>query len=414
MYIDKLMKNSGFLMLSKLIGSGCGLLFWLVASRYYSSENIGLAVTMLAAMNMIANLSLCGLNISIISYLPEERDKSGLLNTCSSTIMITSLVLSSTFLIFLNYLVPSLHFIHEHISSMLIFILMTMFTALLLQQTSVFVSFREAQWPIVQNVFGAVRLVVLPLFISIASLGIFVSYGSGIVLALLIGNIVLMRLLRNHRFALLVNKDTLSKMATYAYKNYISNIVQSAPIFLMPIMISNILGSDSSAYFYIPWTLATALFLIPDSVSMSLLAERSALPKSASRNALKSLCLVALLMVPAIITLSLFSESILSLYGNGFAESSTDLLVILAISAIFVAINAIYLAEKRAKREMNYVIILVGAITSAALLGGYVCLITYGLIGIGYAWLLSNGIVALFVLYSYGKQYVKGVPNAAV
>ena len=79
---DPLFKNAYFLMFSSLTSAGSGFFFWLIAARFYSTADIGLASAIISAMGLISMLSLLGFDISLVRFLPEREDKQELINSC--------------------------------------------------------------------------------------------------------------------------------------------------------------------------------------------------------------------------------------------------------------------------------------------------------------------------------------------
>jgi len=68
---DPLFKNAYFLMFSSLTPAGSSFFFWLIAARFYSTADIGLASAIISAMGLISMLSLLGFGISLVRFLPE-------------------------------------------------------------------------------------------------------------------------------------------------------------------------------------------------------------------------------------------------------------------------------------------------------------------------------------------------------
>ena len=68
---DPLFKNAYFLMFSSLTSAGSGFFFWLIAARFYSTADIGLASAIISAMGLIAMLSLLSFDISLVRFLPK-------------------------------------------------------------------------------------------------------------------------------------------------------------------------------------------------------------------------------------------------------------------------------------------------------------------------------------------------------
>ena len=83
---DPLFKNAYFLMFSSLTSAGSGFFFWLIAARFYSTADIGLASAIISAMGLISMLSLSGFDISLVRFLPEREDKKEPINSCCLTI----------------------------------------------------------------------------------------------------------------------------------------------------------------------------------------------------------------------------------------------------------------------------------------------------------------------------------------
>lgn len=78
---------------------------------------------------------------------------------------------------------------------------------------------------------------------------------------------------------------------------------------------------------------------------------------------------------------------------------------IMAISAIFVAINAVIGSIFRVKKKIKQLII-VNVIGTIVILGLSYILISQGLIGIGYAWVIGTLIMSLVfgVMWVMGKR----------
>ena len=78
---NPLYRNSIFLMLSSTVGAGTGFIFWIIAARLYSTEDVGLSSAIVSVMRLLMLLSFVGLNIGFIRYLPEKENKKDFVNT---------------------------------------------------------------------------------------------------------------------------------------------------------------------------------------------------------------------------------------------------------------------------------------------------------------------------------------------
>lgn len=105
-----------------------------------------------------------------------------------------------------------------------------------------------------------------------------------------------------------------------------------------------------------------------------------------------------LILVPAVMLILVLADKLLLLFGGSYSESATTLLRILAISALPLAINVIYLAIKRVQMRLKLIIGLTAFVAIVTLGLSYLLLPQMGINGVGVAWLISQGVVALGII----------------
>jgi len=185
---DPLFKNAYFLMFSSLTSAGSGFFFWLIAARFYSTAEVGLASAIIAAMGLISMLSFLGFDISLVRFLPEREDKTELINSCLTISFIVSLALTAIFIAGIEIWSPSLSIIRENKILLLLFVLFTAIAPLHgLQSSGVFVGFRKTEYSFFQAIAIFVRLAIVPFLVAFGALGIYASYGLTPVLAFGLG-----------------------------------------------------------------------------------------------------------------------------------------------------------------------------------------------------------------------------------
>ena len=169
-------------------------------------------------------------------------------------------------------------------------------------------------------------------------------------------------------------------------------------------MVINLLGAEPNAYFYIAWTISSILFGTPLAISLSLFAEGSHDERQLNQDTMRSLKLTTLLLIPIVLILFFAGDKVLLLFGQAYSENAAGLLRVLAVSALPLSLNYIYFSRKRVEMKMKSVIILAAFIAMATLVLSYFLLPRMGILGVGVAWLSSQGIVALIVFYRLGKS----------
>ncbi|NQE52353.1 hypothetical protein C5S29_02070 [ANME-1 cluster archaeon GoMg3.2] len=385
-------------MINRITGAGAGFFFWLFAARFYTPADVGLATAIIAAMNLLVLFSVLGFNFAIIAYLPTEKDKKGMINSCFTIIGLFSLLLSLLFISGINFWSPALAIIKENTTFLILFVLFTVAASLSFLQSNVFVAVREAKYSFIQSLVAITRIAILPFLIILSVFGIYLSYGLGIIMALIIGNFLILKVLPVYKPIPAIKKRIINKMMHFSFGNYIASIFEGLPGIVLPLLIINMLGAEMTAYFFIAWAFSGLLLMVPSGTSLSLFAEGSYNPDEIERNARRSIKFLFLLLIPAIVGIFLFGKYILLIFGEEYVNNAFEMMLILALATIPFSVNALYISIKRAQKEIMPVIYIYGFVALFTIVGGYVLLGWMGLIGIGIAWLLANGVIALGVV----------------
>jgi O-antigen/teichoic acid export membrane protein len=78
-----------------------------------------------------------------------------------------------------------------------------------------------------------------------------------------------------YRFRPGVVREVVNDLAHFAFSNYVATVLWSAPVLLLPILITNLSGPEANAYFYVASNVGGLLATIPTAISMSLFAHSS-------------------------------------------------------------------------------------------------------------------------------------------
>jgi len=394
---SSLLKNSFYLMLTTLTGAGSGFFFWFICAKFYSPEEIGLAAAIISAMGILSVLSRMGLDIGVIRYLSDEEDKNGMINSCLSSTLLASTVVTFIFLQGVHYFSPKLEIIRNDFFLLIIFIVVTIANSLLVTQGNIFSALRSAKYSFLQNLVAVLRIIILPLLIAWGLNGIYLSYGVGIFSAAVLGNYYILKVLASYKPTFSLKHEILGRIIRFSFGNYIATIFEAVPNFLLPLLVLNILGAEQNGYFYISWSLSAVLLMIPRSTTMSLFAEGSFQSEKYKNHFLKSTLFIFVTLIPSICIFYIYSENILAIFGIDYAENAVELLQLFSVATIPYAINMLYITTRRIQKKVIEVICVYGFVGIFSIIGGNFLIAYYGLIGVAIAWALGNGIVAVIV-----------------
>jgi len=202
-----------------------------------------------------------------------------------------------------------------------------------------------------------------------------------------------------------IEKKVLNELSHYAPGNYVARILLQLTIYVLPLVVLNILGAEMNAYFYIAWTLAVALQVIPSSISNSLFAEGSNDEASIRVNTAKSLKFVFLLLVPLTLLILIIAGKLLLLFGQPYADNAALLLRILVVAVIPWGINYLYVSIERVRKNIKGIIGVTAAATCLSLGLSYFVMLRMGLVGVGIGYTAGQTIVAIAVVIHLWRRY---------
>ncbi len=389
-----LYRNAFFLIMNQVVLSGFGFLFWAIVVRIYAVRDVGLASALISSLEFISMLSLIGFDIALIKYMPKADRKSTLSSSCFFLSAFIAILISSIFVIGLGLFSRELMFLQDSVILSASYIILVSFYPIFTLVDGVFIALRKAQFVLLKNIiFSSLKLVLPFLLVFMGSFGVFSSMGLSALFALFF---ILMFMPFRLRFRF--SPDVIKRMFRFSSGNYLANIFRFAPGMLLPIIITDIINPETAAYFYVGFMVAYFLFIIPTSISHSLLAEGSHDINSVKINIRRAYSFSFLVLIPLVVLIFLFGDYLLLLFGTEYSKNSFPLLKVLSVSALPFALNAIYATIKNIKHEVK-VVVTINFVTAIGILLLSFILRDFGLIGIGFAWLIGQITGNLVVLY---------------
>jgi len=396
-----LYSNAFYLMLNTAVMALCGFFFWMVVARFYTEAEVGFSSAIISAISLIAIISLVGLNTSLIRFLPQADKPQELMNTCYTLSSLVSLIVASVFVVGLGFWSPALAFIQQNAIFTAAFIVFALLWTLSSLVDSTFIARRRASFVLSKNTIYSVLKIPLPVLFVLffRTFGIVASWGIAIAIALAVSLFLFLPKVQNpYKPVPTLRSGLIKDMWHYSAGNYLANLLASSPTLILPLMVVNLLGAEQNAYFYIAWAIAGLLFAIPGAVSQSLFAEGSHFEDKLRENVTKSLKFTFLLLVPAVIIFILVGKWLLLAFGQSYSLNALKLLWILSLSSLPRSINYIYTSILRVKSRLKELMAIWGFMAISVLLASYLIMPATGIIGIGYAWLGAQAVVAIYIL----------------
>ncbi len=388
---SSLLVNSMYLMLGTVSVAVFGFVFWIIVTRSYPSDVVGMTATLLSVSGLISMLGLVGFDTTFVRFLPHSKTRrDDHMSTGIILVATMSGILSLGFVLSLPLTSPSLAFVSHNAIYAAAFVFFTVVTALNTLTNAIFLAFKSARDIFIINILFSALKVALPLLVAEGTaMTIFVLVGIsqlvGLVLSLLI-----LRAQLGYSFKFRLHLDFLRYVKKYSSSVYASSILNLLPPTLLPLIIVHQIGAANAAYYYIAFTIATTLYTICYASMQSAFAEGSHNQSEMKAHIHKAIRLIGALLIPAILILIFCSGFILHIFGGEYSTEGRSLLQLFAISALGVAAYSTMGTIFKVTQHLRGVVIM-NIVYAVLILGiSYLLIPHFGVIAIGWAWLLGN------------------------
>jgi O-antigen/teichoic acid export membrane protein len=361
---DSLIKNSIYLMMTNFIGSVFAFIFWIIAARCYTPNDIGIASALISSVSVISTISSMGLHNALIFYLPRYKNADKIINSCIIVSIVSSIIFSLIFILGLKIWSPQFISILNGSYNILIFVVITVaMTVSDLVGAALTAGRRSSFQMIKDSIYHFIKMFPLILFIGFGSIGVLISICIGLVLSIIIGFILLSKI---WKYSPKLTIDPIIKnMVGFSIGNYIAIVFYNLPILILPIIILNMISSKFAGYFYIVIMIASLLYGISQSISTSLLTESSDKDEF-DNNIRKSIKFNLIILTPGLLLLIIFGKFILNIFGQSYSDNAFVTMIILVLASIPISFINIFNTVRNAQHRVGSIVkmnILVALIT---------------------------------------------------
>lgn len=377
---NPLYMSSLYIMLASTSTAGIGFLFWVIAAKIYPSEEIGVSTVLISSLTMLTLMSMLGFDQSIVRFF-QVMDKNKVYSTSMITTIAISFVLALLFFMGSPIWLPDIQMGYGFVCLFIVFLI----AHVVVKNTGMsFVALRRPDHYFYQSLILGSKIAFLPALLFMGALGIFTSIGISALITALISIVILTNFgLKTKSF----DRSVIVESFDFSMGNYFAGILIMAPSQILPIIILNILGPKEVAYYFMSYALASFLLMIPSAFSTSLFVE-GCHGVNLRQNVVSSLKSSYLLLIPAIALLNIFAEHLLLFIGSEYV-GGLYLLRVMTISSVFITICYLIISIKKVQNDVKGLLYINITIFTLLIAFSYLFLHYFGIVGIGYAWVLA-------------------------
>lgn len=400
-----LYRNAYYLIIGAASGSLLGFLFWTLAARHYSEEAVGLNFVVISAMmiaSSVCQLGLGGASGVLVRYLPGA-------GTGTRRLVVHAYALTSALSVVVGLCValtsslwaPESTFLRGSAWWVLAFVFATVTWTIFTIEDSVLTGLRQARWvPLENSLFSAIKIVLLYAFITLSPRGgIFLAWSIPALLLVIPVNLLIFgRLIPRHQqrdYQVPLHGGTIVRLAAGMY---VGGLFLIASTTLLPILVARNSGLRQTAYFSIPWSIATGIMLVALNTTTSLTVE-VAFDESKLRDYFRGILWQTMrLVVPVVAILTLGAHYILLAFGEAYAREGATCLRLLALSTIPNVFVMLGISAARLHHNARMALLIPAAAGVLTIGLSLLLLPPVGINGVGAAVLVAQFAVAVWAL----------------
>ena len=396
-----LYRNGYALILSTGITSALGLLYWAVAAKFYTTENVGLNSAFISIMIFLSGISQINLQETMVRYIPMAGTTTRRFVIYAYLIVLAiSALVGVIFCLGIQIWSPSLSLITSSPALAIWFVVAVMMWGLFVIEDSVLTGLRQALWIPAENaVFSVAKIVLLiGLAVILPQSGIFVSWTLAVLIVIIPINILLFRrLIPAHQIATADQTTPLPvrQISKYVAGNYVAALLSNMASTLLPLIITQVKGAEDNAHFYLAWTIASALQIMTANMATSLTVEATLDKANIESYRRRAFIGIIRLVLPIGLLMIVAAPLILRFVGPSYIEEGVPLLRLLALAAVPNIYNAVFISLSRTRNNNAGIVAVYGANAFMVLGLSHFFLPTHGIVGVGEAWLISQTVIAL-------------------
>lgn len=403
---ESLFRNFGFLIINLAVGAVCGYGSLTLLAHIFSVRDVGLSSTAVAATSLVTSITQFGITWSLPRYLPTAKNRTALINTLLTAVILATLLGSMIFLV-LPY--AKNLWVLGGTTFGIAFVIACCFSAAMTVLLSVLVADRAsdkvATLGMVPNV---ARLAAPPVFSFLDGLGAFVARMIPDFFGVISFGVLLAR--RGHHFRVSLDREVMHDVVKFSAGMYVATLVGSLPQLVLPLVVLSRVGAQQTAYWSIAISIGTLLFSLPSVLTQALLPEVSLRPTERRALLARSAKLSTVLVVPLLLIAFFCAPIALVLFGHTYVSGALVPLRWLIVAGFITMLNyasgAILFIAK--KSTMMTIVNIINAVVVLGLVAFWATNVT----DIAIAWLIGDicntvffGLFAFVALWEVGGRW---------
>ncbi len=382
---DPVLANSALIFATTLLMAGGGAVFWVLAARLQSPENVGLAGSLVAAGDALALFAQMGLNIALLRTMPVSRRRAADVLTATLVVFTAGAALGLGYCLLLPVVSPRLSEVFTSGWTIALFGVLVAGTAVNVLTDSIFLAINRV-WSYLR--LNGVLLVAVKLALPFAvvgggAIGLYGAASGATLLCAVVSVLVIFKHVPGPRR--LRPSQELRAARGFAGAGYATYVLHVLPQMVFPLLVVNAVGAAAGGVFFISFQIVMLQNAVILAVANSTYAETEKVRTGRHHVVRRGGATMLVGSLVGIAVMLALAPLFLHVFGSHYADRGATTLRILSVSTLATAFNywsAIGLRLSRNLRAM----IGVQATSTAVMLGLAFLVAPWGTAWVAGAW----------------------------
>lgn len=404
-------RTAYYLTINNLMGAATGFVFWILLARLggLSPAVLGVGYTVVALGTLVGVIAKGGLDTALLQKSPGATRVDGhrlllfgfMVGAGVAVVLTAAMALASN----VRGILPDLTLMGWALVAAIAILLVVCWL-----QDAYFVALGHARFSFERNLVLSIGRLLLPLPVIALAVAHPVPLTWTLALgASVIAGTVRARSIPEREGRRVPRREFLQSAA----RNVSGGAAEFLPGLLLAPLVLALDGPESAAYFGIAWTAAALIFQTSGAIGRSALAHMikagpQGRPSAIRKGVVEHLWIVA----PLAVLLGVLAPQFLGIFGRAYAQQGAPVLVILCVSAVFVAPTSLYLAVLRSRDRSFALVAFPAAMIVSLLVWAPILGSRYGLNGVAVAWLISNVPFGAYAAWRLHRETLEVMPFA--
>jgi len=383
-----LLSNVASLAATTGVTSGLGFVYWAVAARLFTVQDVGYGSAAISAMTLLGTFGMLGLGTLLIGELPRRPSPGGLVAAALLFSSLASLVLGIGFAVIGPLFSSRFSDIGGSIGRAGLFSSGVAVTALTLVLDQATIGLLRGGLQFSRNIAASlIKVAVLPaaalMFHEGLGVGLVASWVAGTVISLIV---VMIRIWRTR--ALIFHRPDwilLRKLGKTTLAHNWLNLSIAIRQSIIPVLVAVVISPSANAAFYAAWMLAGFLAVVPAHLSTVLFAVTSADVDAVADKIRFTLRVSFFIGVPGMLIMAILARPLLSVFGPHYVAAGTLPLLTLIVAYVPGVARAHYIAVYRIRGRMGHAAAVMWVVMALEIIASVIGGREYGLVGLSVA-----------------------------